>query len=233
MLMAQSTPSRSLPLSTSPSLQLAQATDAERLTCWTLNSVHWGGDLPLPTCLRRREHLGDQPATRDGKLTYWVLVDSLQQPTPGDPRCILASCETFRKEALVSRPGPAGTGRLIEDAICHGVGSVFCREEFRGRGYAGRMMEELRRELLRQTNTDLGTDADRDGSGRSSKPRFSILYSDLGKVSSFLISTSRGDCTICLLSFLPGVIQPTMSPLFFLLISLSALPIPITQHYIL
>lgn len=54
--------------------------------------------------------------------------------------------------------------------MCHGVGSVFCADELRGRGYAGRMMKELGTVLKRwQQNAGV-------------KSCFTVLYSDIGKV---------------------------------------------------
>jgi hypothetical protein len=53
-------------------------------------------------------------------------------------------------------------------SVVHGIGSVFCPVEFRGRGYAGRMMELLG-EKLRYWQSNNGCP-------------FSILFSDIGKV---------------------------------------------------
>ena len=153
-----------LPSSTSTTLVLTPATNEEKVASWNLNSSIWRGALSHDAYLAREVHLGSQALTRNSGITYWVLVDS-SEDTTNKPRTILASCETLRKRALVARKG-----REVEEVISHGVGSVFCRDEFRGKGYAGRMMEELGKNL----------DEWQQQSGR--KTEFTVLYSDIGKV---------------------------------------------------
>ncbi|MCJ1480358.1 hypothetical protein MMC06_000513 [Schaereria dolodes] len=155
-----------LPRSDSPTLILAQATDAERTATWKLNGQMWRGPLSLPAYLRREQHLAAQDLTRDTGITYWILVDSAT-PRPVDPeipRTILASCETLRKRALV-----ATKGTEVEEIISHGIGSVYCNPDFRGKGYASRMMEELGKVMA--TFQQQGQE----------KATFTVLYSDIGK----------------------------------------------------
>lgn len=155
--------SDNLPLSTSASLALVHPTEAERRATLLLNSQSWRGALSVPAYLRREEFLGNQLLTRNGSLSFWVLVDSSNPPS--NPRRILASCETIRKRALIAEPG-----RRVEEVISHGIGSVFCDPQFRGRGYAGRMMMELAQIL--------------DTSRRDAEMTnyFTVLFSDIGKV---------------------------------------------------
>lgn len=155
--------SDNLPLSSSASLTLVHPTEAERRATWLLNGQSWRGALSVPAYLRREEFLGNQPLTRNGSLSFWVLVDS--STPPSNPRRILASCETIRKRALIAEPG-----RRVEEVISHGIGSVFCDPQFRGRGYAGRMMMELGQIL--------------DTSRREAEMTnyFTVLFSDIGKV---------------------------------------------------
>lgn len=112
--------------------------------------------------LRREEYLASQPFSRDGGLTWWILVDTA---STASPRTILASCESLRKRAFVRRPH-----RPVEEVVSHGIGSVFCNPDFRGKGYARRMMDELGRALDQWQQKD-GERAD-----------FTVLYSDIGKV---------------------------------------------------
>lgn len=58
----------------------------------------------------------------------------------------------------------------IKDITSHGVGSVFCNPEYRGRGYAHRMINELGKMLdnWQQKNDE--------------RASFTVLYSDIGKV---------------------------------------------------
>jgi hypothetical protein len=118
--------------------------------------------LTMPDYLRREEHLAQQNLSRGGGLTNFVLVDSTK---PEDARDILAACETLRKRALVVEDDSE-----VQDVVSHGIGSVFCRSEYRGRGYAQRMIQELR-SVLEQWQQEPGE-----------KARFNVLFSDIGKV---------------------------------------------------
>lgn len=151
-----------LPSSSSPNLAIVHPTHDEKLATWHSNGASFRGSMSLPTYLRREKHLENQAFTRDGGITFWILVDTTASP---NARPILASCESFRKRALISR----GDGQ-VQDIISHGIGSVFGNPEYRGRGYAQRMLTELGKELdtWEQEN---GTQAD-----------FTVLYSDIGKV---------------------------------------------------
>ncbi|CAG8974923.1 hypothetical protein HYALB_00006710 [Hymenoscyphus albidus] len=149
-----------LPLSTFPNLGLAYPTKAEQLQIWTLNSKNWGTNLSLPDYLEREEHLSNMPQTRDGGITHWILTD---KTLPENSRPILSSCESLRRHAIISYPN--GT---TKEVITHGIGSVFCSPDYRGRGYAGRMLS-LVREILRTHQKDIA------------ECPFSILYSDIGK----------------------------------------------------
>ena len=115
--------------------------------------------------VRREEHLAQQAFTRNGGITYWILVDSTQPP---NKREILASCESLRKRALIARAERDGSGD-VEEVVSHGIGSVFCDPRFRGRGYAQRMIEDLANKLDTWQQPD----------GR--KTDFTVLYSDIGK----------------------------------------------------
>lgn len=122
------------------------------------NSQEWKGALDLPAYLRRESFLADQDLTRSSGLTSWALVDS------ASPRTILCSCESLRKRALIARDGD------VTDTLCHGVASVFCAPEYRGKGYPS--------EMIRRLTEALGTwQADSQGKDVS----FGILYSDIGK----------------------------------------------------
>lgn len=157
-----------LPHGSSPNLALVTPTPEEKLTQFKLNGAEWRGALSFEAYLRREEVLSQQPLTRDGGISYWILVDKTAKETPLDPtsnaRLPLASCETYRKKALVWQDGK------VQETICHGIGSVFCAPHLRGRRYAQRMMQEVG-EVLKTHQT--------------SKERaclFSVLFSDIGKV---------------------------------------------------
>ena len=153
----------------SPALALVHPTEGEKAIQFNLNSAEWRGALSLSAYLRREEALSQQALTNDGGITYWMLVDTSLSNNPLDPnsgtRLPLASCETLRKKALIAQDGK------VQDVICHGIASVFCAPHLRKRGYAQRMMQELGK-VLRTHQTDENT-----------KCLFSVLYSDIGKVS--------------------------------------------------
>lgn len=157
-----------LPKGDSPTLAIVRPTEAEQLIQAKLNGAEWRGALSPAAYLRREATLSKQALTRDGGITYWILVDTALENNPLDPdsgtRLPLASCETYRKKAFVWRDG------TLEEVVSHGVGSVFCGQHLRKRGYAQRLMIELGK-TLRTHQTD------------EKECLFSILYSDIGKVS--------------------------------------------------
>lgn len=147
-----------LPNSSAATVSLEVASADEELLLRTRNAPNWKGPLSVDGYVRREAFLGLQDATKDGGLTTWVLVDR-----KGTKRLILASCETYRKRAYVGRKG------YVQEVSCHAVGSVFCPPEMRSRGYATRMMEDLRSRLVTWQIEE-------------SPCYFSILFSDIGKV---------------------------------------------------
>ncbi|KAJ6102281.1 hypothetical protein N7486_004708 [Penicillium sp. IBT 16267x] len=151
----------SLPPGDSPDLILVPATPEERIASIKLNSVAWKGPLDIDTYIERENHLFAQDLTRDG-LTCWILVDKSE---PEGDRTILSSCETYKKKALLAHSGS------VEDVSTHGIGSVYCRPEFRGKGYAKRMFEELSGKL----------DTWKMEKEARGKALFTILFSDIGK----------------------------------------------------
>ncbi|KAH0565420.1 hypothetical protein GP486_001196 [Trichoglossum hirsutum] len=155
-----------LPDAESPTLRLLHPTFAEKKTIWKQNAQAWCGALSVPAYLRREQRLSETSLTRNGGMTHWVLVDT-SQPFEGERR-ILASCESIRKRALVAFECAEGT--RVEEVVSHGIGSVFCPKEFRGKGYARRMMRELGK-ILKDWQVEQG----------SEKCLFTVLYSDIGK----------------------------------------------------
>ncbi|KAL9622587.1 MAG: hypothetical protein Q9160_003084 [Pyrenula sp. 1 TL-2023] len=149
-----------LPLADSPNLKLLPASPTERLNCFKINQVSWGGRLTESQYLQREKHLGGQVLTKDAKLTHWILTDpSLAKQDGGN--AILSACESYEKVAYIARGGS------VKEVICHGIGSVYCATVYRGRGYAKRMMQELGNTL--------------DSLQPQEEDRFSLLWSDIGK----------------------------------------------------
>ncbi|EMD63278.1 hypothetical protein COCSADRAFT_38142 [Bipolaris sorokiniana ND90Pr] len=153
-------PKDDLPDSKSPDLILRHPTEDECITIWNNTSAEWIDSLTPPLYLKECRFLTTVPLARDGGMTTWVLVHKDSVP---NKRHILCSCETFRKHSLTSN-----TQGEVSNNIVHGIASVFCAPPYRRRGYAGRMMQELVKELYRwQTDKFpcIGT----------------TLYSDIGK----------------------------------------------------
>jgi GNAT superfamily N-acetyltransferase len=151
-----------LPPADSPTIKLVRLEDDEKEDIWILNGQTWKGPITLEAYIRREHFLAKEPLTRDGGISYWALVDTA---STAKPRTILSSCESLRKYAVSVR-----RGGQIEEEITHGIGSVFCREEYRGHGYAARMMQELGK-ILETWQQHEGK-----------KAKFSLLWSDIGKV---------------------------------------------------
>lgn len=101
------------------------------------------------------------PLSRNSGITHWILTPSSAAP---DSRPILATCETLRKRALVRTADGA-----VKEVITHGIGSVFADPKYRGRGYAGRMLQDVGKKLKTWQT------------GEGKECLFSILYSDIGK----------------------------------------------------
>ncbi|EGE06484.1 hypothetical protein TEQG_05484 [Trichophyton equinum CBS 127.97] len=149
----------SLPDAQSPNLHLAHPTENENLSIWKDTSAEWKGALTVSEYMKEYQYLMTVPLARNGCMTQWILVD---KTLPADQRVILASCETFRKASLTRELDGS-----VKDTITHGVASVYCEPQFRGRGYPSRLMDELSR-LLPTWQTD----------GREYVA--SILFSDIG-----------------------------------------------------
>lgn len=150
----------SLPPKDSSDIRLVEATMEEDEGQQRANSSEWRGPLTVEAYLRREKHLANQDQTRYGGLTSWVLV---YQPAGEIHRKVLCGCETHNKKALF------GSNGKVEDVVAHGVCSVFCPEEHRGRGYAGRMMTEVGKVMRRWQMKD------------AQQALFSVLFSDIGK----------------------------------------------------
>jgi len=195
-----------LPPARSPTLILAHPTASERRSIWTQSHLKWGGALVLDEYLHREEYLMTVPLAKGGGITHWILtVDGMD---PAD-RPILSSCETLRKRALVAakngesvtvaydkvvngskgngsrnkeKADTTGEGKKVEEVIAHCIGSVFTDPQFRGRGYASRMME-LVGERLRSYQGALGSVQGCWHHQTLTPPlaSISVLFSDIGK----------------------------------------------------
>lgn len=160
---ASPTAATSLPDASSPSLIVTQPTHNERLRVWSMTHRKWGAALTLDNYLGREVYLLTVPMAKDGGLTNWILTDS---SLPPDERPILSSCESLRKRAVTATSADGEV--VVVDGIAHGLGSVFTELEFRGKGYASRMMREV-------------GDALKGWQSEGKSAVFSVLYSDIGK----------------------------------------------------
>lgn len=149
-----------LPDPNSSNLNLSHPTQYECVKIWTSTSDCWKDSLSLPVYLSESKFLMTVPLAKDGGMNNWILVDKDLAP---NQRPILCSCESFRKRSLTS-----DADGNIEENIVHGIASVFCAPEYRGRGYAARHMMEIAK-LLQNWQPEHG------------KCVGSVLYSDIGK----------------------------------------------------
>jgi len=153
---------QSLPSAQSQDLKVEPVTPLEYLQTAHLNAEEWKGPLDLHQYLEREEILQQTDLTKDGRITGWILTSDAFAPNPDGSRQIFASCETIQTCAYVARQGK------VQKVQAHGIASVFTRSEYRGKGYAGRMMQELGKRLESWQNfKDLPN-------------AFSVLYSDIG-----------------------------------------------------
>ncbi|KAK3324073.1 hypothetical protein B0T19DRAFT_443511 [Cercophora scortea] len=196
-------PAAALPSASSPSLILTHPTAAERSRIWASTHPMWGPALTLDGYLSREAYLTTVPLAKEGGVTHWILTDGSQPP---DVRPLLSSCETLRKRALSACASTSTpTDVTVVDGIAHGLGSVFTDEQYRGRGYASRMMQELGKRLRTwqvSTNNNNG----------SSPPHalFSVLYSDIGKT--FYARSGWAPFASSHIEFPPSPSTPTESP---------------------
>jgi GNAT superfamily N-acetyltransferase len=128
-----------LPDSTSPELRLSHPTDEENRRIWQLTSNEWKDALTIPQYMEESAYLMTIPLADNKGMTQWILVDRSLAP---NQRQILASCETFRKLSLISYP--MKPSQLV---VVHGIASVYCNPDYRGRGYASRLLKELSKSL--------------------------------------------------------------------------------------
>ncbi|ROV91686.1 hypothetical protein VMCG_09235 [Cytospora schulzeri] len=172
-------PANGMPPADHPDLVLAESTKSELQHVWSLHHPMWGPALRLEDYLAREEFLMTVPLAKNGGVTHWILTD---RNAPPDHRPIYASCESLRKRALASRPGPDGPA-LLQDGIAHGIASVFTNPEYRGKGYASRMMKELGPRLAEWSEGRKEPKEGGPGGGSEEVTRslFSVLYSDIGK----------------------------------------------------
>ncbi|KIW99943.1 uncharacterized protein Z518_10871 [Rhinocladiella mackenziei CBS 650.93] len=153
---------QSQPPAQSSELILVPATPVEYVQTAHLNADEWKGPLTLEQYLEREAVLQSVDLTKDGRITGWILTSESLPMNPDGTRPIFASCESILVHAYVARAGN------VEKAQAHGIASVYVRPEYRGRGYAGRMMAELGQKLeFWQQSNDLPNP-------------FSVLYSDIG-----------------------------------------------------
>ncbi|QRV75288.1 protein phosphatase 2 (formerly 2A), catalytic subunit [Ceratobasidium sp. AG-Ba] len=111
---------------------LRSASRAQEIEARKQRSVEWARWLGLDGYLRKEERLEKLEHANKGKLVTWVLV-SAEDPESLD---ILSTCTTYRRDILTLPPNEtkaiSGTG--------YAIASVFTPSQFRGKGYATRMM---------------------------------------------------------------------------------------------
>ncbi|KAI1265838.1 hypothetical protein F5Y18DRAFT_29604 [Xylariaceae sp. FL1019] len=152
----------SIPSSDDEHLHLTHPTDDEIVKIWTNTFTSWKDHYEtLSEYSEESQYLTSVPLAENGGMTTWILVD---KTLSANQRQILCSCESIFKRVLIS--DEEGN---IEEGVIHGIASVFCADEYRGRGYATRHMREISK-TLRYWQAQPGR-----------KVIGSVLYSDIGK----------------------------------------------------
>ena len=168
-----------LPSNKSRDLELVVATELERNQCWHINLNAWRGPLTPAQYLQREVLLEQQPLVNNNKITFWILTYRNGQHTNTDgSRPIFAACETLLKQAYVAQNGE------LRRVLAHGIASVFCRSDYRGKGYASRMMDELALKLGRDAWQQLKN---------TNRGHFSVLFSGTSSYSRFHLVLSGPD----------------------------------------
>ncbi|EUC56992.1 hypothetical protein RSOL_206730 [Rhizoctonia solani AG-3 Rhs1AP] len=116
-------------------LTIKPASKSQVFEAETRSSVEWAKWLSLEQYLSRCEEGLTQDHAKDGKLTSWVLVPA------NDPETLdfFCACETYRRDTFIL---PKGETTAIP-GIGFGIAAVFTPARYRGKGYAGRMMNLL------------------------------------------------------------------------------------------
>ncbi|KAL2832629.1 hypothetical protein BDW59DRAFT_106489 [Aspergillus cavernicola] len=153
-----------LPLSTSSDLRLAESSKSEQMHIWNLKARE---PYTPEAYAAIEEHCANQLITNNGQMIKWVLVHG-HSGTEDANRVVLASCHSIQRPALVARLGDDGESKL-EPVVCHTIRGVYCPEEFRRRGYATRLINEVQKVL---ENRVLEHD--------DAKAQFTCCYSDIG-----------------------------------------------------
>lgn len=143
------------------------ATVGEKIITWTRNFTSWAGPLTLIEEYLARETInGTQDVTKDGRIVYWVLTSRALPPARGeeDPDEIFAAVETLERPVLIKTKD----GNIREDrSYC--IASIFTHPRCRKQGVATILLKRLAEWL--DTEGDCP---------------FTALFSDMGKVCSFL-----------------------------------------------
>jgi hypothetical protein len=168
--MSDQTKQKNLPAWDSSTLALLPPTDDERITQWSLCAKTWGGSDEIEEFVEGERRLATQLGLGSG-IFHWILVDTAEDVRPGQQRTILSSLETLRRNAVYSFDDNGS--RKVKDTTCYGVAAVHCPKEYRGNGYARRLITEVGR-LLRADTPNFGV----------SECHFSVLYSGVGAVRS-------------------------------------------------
>ena len=150
-----------LPAASSPDLEIVPVTPLEYVHTWHLNFDEWRGPLSMRQYIDREEFLLHTDLSKDGQITAWILTSRSLPRNADGSRPIFAACESMLKRAYVAHEGD------LQEILAHGIASVYTRPEYRGKGYAGRMLKELGPTLR-------GWQRPRD------QRHFSVLFSDIG-----------------------------------------------------
>lgn len=115
------------------------------------NYEEWGRGLTHAEYLGREQHLGSQPPCLDGNISYWSyeeLQNNNQQQQQHELNGnsnnnnnnksnwkMVSCCETLTRPAYYKIKN-----KPIGETICHSIGAVFTPAQYRGKGYAKKLL---------------------------------------------------------------------------------------------
>lgn len=141
---------------TTEDVLFARADGELQKLAWKLNGEAWAAPLSIDDYVTRETQLSQQPLSKDGGCTYWILVHK------DDPTHIIASCESIKKTVFVAGKDAGVIDGFLEATAC-AVASVYTNPRYRRLGMAEFMLRKLQEHL-------------------DTESECSALYSDVGKI---------------------------------------------------
>lgn len=120
-------------------IRLVELSDAADIKETQLrNHVEWGGGMTIDQYLLREKGCRVRLTSESTRMTNWAL----QVKNDRGEWEIVSACETQRRQAYLKVKG-----QPVETTINQSIGAVFTAEQYRGKGYAAKMLEAVTKVL--------------------------------------------------------------------------------------